>query len=610
MRKFSDPASGSTIFRRSRVPMSGSDDDFQVRLGRPRDGGTQGRRARSFVGQVLGAANKGGRGGRAHTPRRKGGGVSRFGRGSVAAPSRMRRASDRRVIVKMRIVQHRGLKFRAAPIARHIGYLEREGVTRDGASGRMFDATGDQANGDAFAERCKDDRHHFRFIISPEDASEMQDLRTFTRELMADAQRDLGTTLDWVAVDHWNTDDPHIHVLVRGRANDGGDLVISRNYIREGFRHRAEDRATLELGPRTQREIQAALGREVDADRWTSLDRNLRDIADRHGRIVDLRPEPDSPARENRRLLIGRAQKLEALGLVDPIGPATWTVRPGLEERLRDLGVRGDIIKTMHKAMTTDTPNPDVSRFAIHHSPPVDPVVGRLVARGLHDELQGSAYAVVDGIDGRTHHLRFNDIDMAGDAKPGAIVELRSWADSKGQQRHSLATRSDLPLGQQITADGATWLDRNLVAHEQPVLGGGFGADVASALDARCDHLEKEGWVQRRGQRVIFARASPDPERAGTAARADRNFRTDGSGAVAIHAGRACRRGLSPARDPCVRPLRDDRQWIGVPTRALTPRAGTASGQACVRHDGAGRRRRLDLRTTARIEAVTPSLTL
>src|SRR3546814_12091963 len=100
----------------------------------------------------------------------------------------------------------------------------------------MFDAGSDRADREAFAARCEDDRHHFRFIISPEDAGEMQDLRAFTRELMADAQRDLGTSLDWVAVDHWNTDNPHIHVLVRGRADDGGDLVISRTYVREGFR--------------------------------------------------------------------------------------------------------------------------------------------------------------------------------------------------------------------------------------------------------------------------------------------------------------------------------------------------------------------------------------
>jgi type IV secretory pathway VirD2 relaxase len=98
-----------------------------------------------------------------------------------------------------------------------------------------------------------------RFTVSPEDAPEMADLRAFTRELMADAERDLDTRLDWMAVDHWNTDNPHVHVLVRGRVDDGRDLVISRDYISRGFRARAEERVTLELGPRTEHEIRFAL---------------------------------------------------------------------------------------------------------------------------------------------------------------------------------------------------------------------------------------------------------------------------------------------------------------------------------------------------------------
>jgi type IV secretory pathway VirD2 relaxase len=67
----------------------------------------------------------------------------------------------------------------------------------------------------------------------------MEDLRAFTRDLMKDVGRDLGTKLDWVAVDHWNTDNPYIHILIQGRAADGHDLVISRDYISQGFRDRA-----------------------------------------------------------------------------------------------------------------------------------------------------------------------------------------------------------------------------------------------------------------------------------------------------------------------------------------------------------------------------------
>ena len=144
-----------------------------------------------------------------------------------------------------RIVRHHGKRFRSAPLARHLAYLQREGVTRDGTDAEMFSAGLDHADAKDFAERCEGDRHHFRFTVSPEDAVQMADLRSFTRELMADAERDLGTRLDWVAVDHWNTDNPHVHVLVRGRADDGADLVISRGYISQGLRGRAAERVTL-----------------------------------------------------------------------------------------------------------------------------------------------------------------------------------------------------------------------------------------------------------------------------------------------------------------------------------------------------------------------------
>jgi type IV secretory pathway VirD2 relaxase len=176
-----------------------------------------------------------------------------------------------------------------APLGKHVAYLKREGVTRDGADPRMFDAHSDDAESKAFSERCEDDRHYFRFTISPEDAAWMQDLRAFTRELMADAERDLGTKLDWVGVDDWNTDNPHVHVLIRGRGDDGENLVISRDYISRGFRARAAERVTMELRPRSELEVRSTLEPEVEAERWTSLDRALRGLTDEGGG-ADLRP--------------------------------------------------------------------------------------------------------------------------------------------------------------------------------------------------------------------------------------------------------------------------------------------------------------------------------
>tara|TARA_R110000868_G_scaffold91039_8_gene252515 strand:+ start:12158 stop:13912 length:1755 start_codon:yes stop_codon:yes gene_type:complete len=485
--------------------MSRDDNEFRVRPGRSRDSGAaSGRRSQKLAAQVQRAANKAGHAGSRRAGLKRGSGSGKAARGRRTVAAMRRTPGQRRVTVMARIARHKGAHYRAAPLAKHIKYLERDGVSRDGRDASMFDAQTDRADRDAFAGRCEDDRHHFRFIVSPEDAGDMEDLRSFTRELMADAAKDLGTELDWVAVDHWNTDNPHIHVLVRGVASDGTDLVIDRGYISEGLRFRAEERVTLELGPRTELDIRTALEREVDAERWTSLDRQLERLGQDTAGLVDLRLGGDADP-EMRRLLLGRAAKLEQLGLAAREGPAVWALEPGAETTLRDLSVRNDIIKTMHNAMGRDGGRFDVSALALHHDVPSEPIIGRLVERGLHDELTGSAYAIVDGVDGRTHHLRFKDMEMTGDAKAGSIVELRSWEDAKGHDRLSLATRSDIPLEAQIKAPGATWLDRQLVARDPVATGNGFGREVRDALDARASHLETQGLARRQGQRVILA---------------------------------------------------------------------------------------------------------
>jgi type IV secretory pathway VirD2 relaxase len=485
--------------------MTTRDDDLRIRPGRIQHGNRGAKRPQTFIGEVMRAAKKAGHVGNSFQSS-QGRSRSRFGRGRRAAVSIRLRSNARRVVMKARVVRHQGARFRSAPLPKHIAYLKREGVTRDGEDARMFDSAADAADERAFAERCEPDRHHFRFIISPEDAGRLGDLKTFTRELMRDVESDLGTRLDWIAVDHWNTDNPHVHVLIRGRADDGRDLVISRAYISRGFRDRAAERVTMELGPRSEQEIRTALEREVEAERWTSLDRALRDISDECGGSADLRPGADAEDAELRRLLLGRAAKLGRLGLAEPAGPACWILKPGLESTLRRLGIRGDIIKTMHLAMSAGGHEPDVSTFALHGEEPADPVLGRLVQRGLDDELKGTAYAIVAGIDGRTHHLRFSDLEMTGDAPAGAIVETRAYDDPNGRRRLSLATRSDLAIEAQVTAAGATWLDRQLLAKDPPLGGGGFGGEVRAAMDARIDHLAEQGLAQRQGRRVVFQR--------------------------------------------------------------------------------------------------------
>ncbi|MGY3362742.1 type IV secretory pathway VirD2 relaxase [Bradyrhizobium sp. GM0.4] len=470
--------------------------EFQPRPGRIRSSRSQ--RAKPFIAQALAAAQ------------RAGGGVSRagkiishrlstFGRGRVASEraNRLLTGRSRLVTIKTRVVRH---KARSAPLTAHLGYLRREGVTRDGEKARLFGSDTDDADPKAFGERCQNDRHHFRFIVSPEDAPDMADLKGFACVLVGQMERDLGTRLDWVAVDHWNTQHPHVHILVRGIAENGQDLVISRAYIKEGMRARAQDLVTQELGLRSDLDIRRSREHQIEAERWPQLDRQLVRDAGRHG-VIDLAPDPAQQPDQFHALKVGRLRRLESLGLAHQLGPGQWVMDEAAETTLRELGDRGDIIKRIHSSLTERGIERGTASYVLAGESLDVPVIGRLVDRGLDDELKGTAYAVVDGVDGRTHHVRLPDLEAAGDSAPGSIVELRKFDDARGQRRVALAVRSDLSIEAQVTASGATWLDRQAVARDSVALGqAGFGAEVRQAMERRAEQLVEQGLAERQAR--------------------------------------------------------------------------------------------------------------
>ena len=503
------------------------ENDFRLRIGRLRDQSAgSSAKGRGFVGEVLTAARRSGLGTLDHSAR---GRTGRFGRGSGSRG----RLTSRRVIIKARIVQHRGARYRAAPMKMHLSYLRRQGATRDGERAEMFDRDG-LANHDAFAKRCEEDRHHFRFIVSPEDAARLEDLRATTRQLMERAERELGTRLDWIAVDHWNTDHPHVHILVRGVADDGRDLVINPEFMKHGFRELAERLVSLELGPRIEAEIAASLDREMTADRWTQLDRRLRDLAGEAG-AVDLRPEAGRPQVGDLRL-IGRVQHLERLGLAEAQAPGQWRLSEDLEPQLRALALRGDIIKTLHATMQGQ--DRDLNAIVIQGRELSAPVFGKLADRGLQDELTGQAYVVVDAVDGRTHHFRFDDLIQTGDTPVGGLVEVRSRAMEDGMVRLELIHRSDLDLAGQVKASGATWLDRQMVARDPQTLAqAGFGLEARAALDQRRAHLEALGLASRQSGALTPARNLIATLRGQEMARVAANIRAE-TGATFVETGK------------------------------------------------------------------------
>ena len=130
--------------------------------------------------------------------------------------------------------------------------------------------------------------------------------------------------------------------------------MIAGAYLAHGIRERASELVTIELGPESTMERQAKLVREIDQERLTRIDRALlREAGDAAGGVIDLRTAAGEPRSDfDRQLRIGRLQALERLGLAEEIATGRWRLVPGMEETLRALGERGDIIKTMHRALT------------------------------------------------------------------------------------------------------------------------------------------------------------------------------------------------------------------------------------------------------------------
>ena len=309
------------------------DDELKPRLGRQRQQGAKG--ARRYLGRVVGAAIRSGEQGSARSRRFDG---SRIGRGAsmgrlLSSRDRFGGLRARRAVVKTRLVR---IGAKGMPAARaHLRYIQRDGVTREGSPGELYSADRDQTDGKAFLERSAGDRHQFRFIVSVEDGSEYPDLKPYIRRLMTQMETDLGTKFDWVAADHFNTAHPHTHIMLRGVDDTGQNLIIAREYISHGIRERAAELATLDLGPRTDQEIEARLRHDIGEERMTAIDRRLIRSMDADRLVTSADRDPFQQS-----LRAGRLQKLSSLGIAENVGGGRWQLADDLEGALHQTQTR------------------------------------------------------------------------------------------------------------------------------------------------------------------------------------------------------------------------------------------------------------------------------
>jgi len=394
-------------------------DDFTPRLGRMGDRGRGG--TSRYSKQVRQAAARLGR--KAGKARFTGAGLGRGGASARALEMRGQRMASfrmRRVIVKTHVSRApRG--GGGGALKAHLGYIQRDGVERDGSGGELYTREGLEPKAEEFLERCDGDRHQFRIIVSAEDGARLGDLKETTRALMAQMESDLGTRLDWLAVDHHNTGHPHTHIVIRGKDEDGRDLVIAPGYIRQGLASRAQDIVTERLGPRRDLEIAQARQREVTQDRFTGLDRGiLSEVSETGIRITEGR---DTRGRFDEALRRARLRHLEGLGLAASAGKDQWTLKPGWDASLKALGQRGDILKALAVKHRDRSPDNNLRRFEpVAQEQAV--LLGSVLASVPEDELRDRRSLVVEDFHG-TRWIVDIGLREPGTIPPdGAVVEV------------------------------------------------------------------------------------------------------------------------------------------------------------------------------------------
>jgi len=341
-------------------------------------------------------------------------------------------------------------------------------IERDSAMGRHGDergfgevidpATGELARSDAIrTSKVLDqwqkagDENLFKLIISPEFGDRLQ-LREYTHAYMDELQRRLGTKLQWVAADHYNTDDPHVHLAVRGVDDQGKPLIIPREFVRGPLRDIARDVATQRLGHRTSVDIATARERQVTQQRFTDLDRSLLKVATpgAQGQLVvdfsvPLAVTATEGQKELRLFQLRRLAQLERMGLVSRGTSGRWVMDGAIEGILRQRQVANDRLKTLHsnRAMVSDP------RLPLVNAPTGDArIAGRVLTTGL-DDATGKSYMLLESTRGSVIYLYQTpamEKARVGGLKTGDFVVITQTAHT-GDQGRTFVSHKVLSLG-------------------------------------------------------------------------------------------------------------------------------------------------------------------
>ncbi len=402
--------------------------------------------------------------------------------------------SGQRVVVKINPVQNQtkgvgvGAGSGAKNLYQHVRYISRSGAGKEETQAVLFDRENDGVDGLAFYGLCKDDRHHFRMIISPENGHQIDDFHGYVRGVMGRMESDLGTTLNWIGAVHYDTDDVHAHVIIRGVNECGQDLVIGRDYIASGVRARAQELATELLGERSLEEIQRSQEKQVEAMSVTSLDRFIeKNLSEEN--VVDVR-KVNNFGKDNfyEGLIKGRLQFLSTTGLAAEYPLGIYTLKENFIDVLRDTSQRQNVLNTLYRQ------NPDMDleglSFYSMKTDEGEVIHGLVMNKGPVDEITDRKYLVVKDAREKLHYVPFGELKDYDDLRIGALVTVKPGVGSSGKADFNISQLAKANNGIYDPRHHMAYIEAEL-SHIEPENREGYWASHAKRLET----LAKNGVV-------------------------------------------------------------------------------------------------------------------
>ena len=345
-------------------------------------------------------------------------------------------SSGQRVVVKARYVKHKAGSMKAgggaASLRDHLKYISRDAAGKDGEKAVLFSEQDEGLDRKGFLELCKDDRHHWRFIVSPENGHQIEDFHGYIRSVMKLVEKDLETSLTWTAAVHYDTDDVHAHVIVRGVNDRGEDLVIGQDYVKEGFRRRAQEVATELLGERSLEEIRKSQEKEVEVLRVTSLDRFMEKQMG-EDRTLDVRAKTSfgkSIFYED--LIKGRLRFLAASGLAIEQPPGVFMLKEDYQDELAKIAQKSEAVKRLYGKIEDQARLDDLSVYSLKGGEG-ETVAGRVIYKGIMDELYDRKYVVVQDMDAKLHFVPVGESRSYNRVEKDSLVVVKPGDKATGK---------------------------------------------------------------------------------------------------------------------------------------------------------------------------------